>query len=557
MQEAFQFLGSEDEHVLVFDQFEEFFTYYPDRWADREPFFEQVSDLLESKKRLRILFVIREEFVSRLEPFAHHVPEEFQIRLFLERLRAEQAKLAVRGPFQTENIEFESEALLDSFVDSLRRQLLTAGTGTAGAKREIREYIGEFVEPVQLQVVCHSLAKGIPAEASRITRADIDLFGNPDRSLMQFYEEALNAVARECRASNARLRSWFEESMITQGGTRGTVFMGSEDTNGLPNRVVQALEAAHVIRSEQRAGAVWCEITHDLLLAPIQESNRKWRGHRKRLMSLLALSVLVLLVVAAAISEVLLRREHTNNLVASARNEGISEARQLTAKELFERAVIVEGNLEGRNTQKEVADLLADFLVNSASARQSALKNLTAGLKQAWQQDRNQTVRSIDRGLALYPAMQNDVSWPAVTEDVRECRRQLLSNLTSVEPREVEFIDYIRQHNAAIVISTAEPAKSAYELSVWKGKGFPGAILSPVLEDKKSAPKPPGSMLVIADYFLPCPAARDLAAKLNADEFYGKKRPFVVSYYSDCPPCGYYRSYHMFELPKPLKQAAP
>jgi len=42
--------GDEDGYpvlrVLIFDQFEEMFTFYPERWPEREQFFHQVSDAL-------------------------------------------------------------------------------------------------------------------------------------------------------------------------------------------------------------------------------------------------------------------------------------------------------------------------------------------------------------------------------------------------------------------------------------------------------------------------------------------------------------------------------
>jgi hypothetical protein len=266
---AFRLLDDDAEHVLVLDQLEELFTRHLDRWADREPFFEQISELLERKTRLRILFVIRDEFVSRLDQYAHYTAEEFQIRLFLERLRTNQAKDAVRGPFQTAGIEFESEAMLDGFVAALKKQLLQTEGGN-GKKPLTLNYVGEFVEPVHLQVVCRALAAGVEgAGATRIGSREIEAYGNPDRSLIHFYEDVLARVARGRHIGSGKLRRWFGETMITAGGTRSTVFMGSQATD-------------HLIRSEPRAGATWYEITHDCLIAPIQQSNKIWSRRRVR-----------------------------------------------------------------------------------------------------------------------------------------------------------------------------------------------------------------------------------------------------------------------------------
>jgi len=45
--------------VLIFDQFEELFAFYPERWEDREGFFGQVRDALEADPLLRVVFVVR------------------------------------------------------------------------------------------------------------------------------------------------------------------------------------------------------------------------------------------------------------------------------------------------------------------------------------------------------------------------------------------------------------------------------------------------------------------------------------------------------------------
>jgi hypothetical protein len=333
--------------------------------------------------------------------------------------------------------------------------------------------------------------------------------------------------------------------------------MGETETNGLDNGVVQALEAAHVVRSERRAGAVWCEITHDLLLAPIQESNLLWRSRRKRVMLLSIVSAAFLLVVAAGFRFLLVRQQSgTTALVENTKRQVTSQTRQSTAAEFFEPAVVVEVQDPAiRMTQKAVADLLADFFADAAANRDIALQHLKAGLKAAWDKDGIDTIQSMDRGLDLYPKMKDDLTWPAPTEDVRECRRSLLANLTSQQWQQTDLRAYVRGHNAGIVMATADDATSAWELSVWRKK-FPHAILSPALPDSAAAPKRAGFKLVVIDYFLSCPEAVDLTRKLNTNVAYASKKPFVVSYYSDCPSCGYYLRYYLFASPQPASQAA-
>ncbi len=75
--------------VIIFDQFEEIFSLYQDRWKDREGFFEQISDALEADPLLRVVFVIREDFIAQLDPYEDLLPEGLWTRFHMERLRRE------------------------------------------------------------------------------------------------------------------------------------------------------------------------------------------------------------------------------------------------------------------------------------------------------------------------------------------------------------------------------------------------------------------------------------------------------------------------------------
>src|SRR4051812_18872710 len=47
--------------VLIFDQFEEFFTAFQHRWQERTPFFQQLGEALQEIRTLKVVFVMREE----------------------------------------------------------------------------------------------------------------------------------------------------------------------------------------------------------------------------------------------------------------------------------------------------------------------------------------------------------------------------------------------------------------------------------------------------------------------------------------------------------------
>ena len=255
--------------VIIFDQFEELFSFYPERWEEREDFFRQVSEALRADPLLRVLFVMREDYLASVAPYAKLIPEQLRTRYRLERLRAEAAQQAVEGPLQDTGRSF-TQGVAASLVQELLNMKVEGATG------ETVEVPGEYVEPVQLQVVCQSLWLNLPPDATAITAYHLQSFGDVEEALRDFYERAIETAATEGNVSKDDLRKWFNEQLITPVGTRGTVFRGNEDTGGISNSAVDILEDQHIIRAEVRSGARWYELTHDRLIEPIHKANEAW-----------------------------------------------------------------------------------------------------------------------------------------------------------------------------------------------------------------------------------------------------------------------------------------
>jgi len=155
------------------------------------------------------------------------------------------------------------------------------------------EVPGEFVDPVQLQVVCQTLWEKLPADKAVITRADIDQYANVDEALSDFYETSLrravtaanNAIQVAPVANSGEMMSitegavrlWFDQKLITREGKRNMVFREASTTADLSNAVVDELENQHLIRVEIRGGEPWYELSHDRFISPIRESNRRFQ----------------------------------------------------------------------------------------------------------------------------------------------------------------------------------------------------------------------------------------------------------------------------------------
>jgi hypothetical protein len=255
--------------VVIFDQFEELLSFYPDRWTDREGFFEQIRDGLEEDSLLRVVFVIREDYLAQLDPYARLLPEKLRTRFRLERMNRKAALSAVMEPLAGSGYSY-AEGVADELVNELLQERVETIPG------KFETITGEFVEPVQLQVVCQDLWQALPPGITEITHEHLEAVGDVNQVLFRFYERAIKQADRETPVSEGDLREWFEHSLITLAGTRGTVYQGRDKSGGIHNTTVRILEDLHLIRGEWRAGARWYELTHDRFIEPIQQSNRQW-----------------------------------------------------------------------------------------------------------------------------------------------------------------------------------------------------------------------------------------------------------------------------------------
>jgi|GEM_PF-5733399 len=261
------YLGvKETPRLLIFDQFEEIFTVSPGHWKHIEGFFRQLGEALKEDPNIRTLLVIREDFIAQLEPYGHFLPEQLQNRFRLERLKEGPALEAVVKPALAHGVEFSPGA-----AEKVIRDLLTIRFDDMHGK--IREVAGEYVDPLQLQLTCLSLWKKLPPDTKLITDELIKQYTDVDAILGEFYEETIHTVATRYLISEEELRSFFNDSLITKLGTRGTVYRDKDKTAGISNKAIDELGESHLIYAQIRSGAKWYELTHDRFIKPILKAN--------------------------------------------------------------------------------------------------------------------------------------------------------------------------------------------------------------------------------------------------------------------------------------------
>ncbi|MBK9094957.1 MAG: hypothetical protein IPM84_19765, partial [Anaerolineae bacterium] len=262
----------------MIDQFEEIITGHPDRWREREGFFRQLDAALQADPNLWVVLSLREDYVAALDPYAPLVFNRLRARFYMERMGVAAGLEAIRKPAELAGRPF-AEGVAEQLADNLRQVRVAGQKGTVA---------GQYVEPVQLQVVCYQLWEGLKGreegersskaatgERRAITFEDLERAGDVDRALTQFYEETLAAALADPAAagvSERQLRAWFDGDLITETGTRGLVHQGERETGGLPTAAVRALQHRFLVRAEARGGDTWIELVHDRFVEPIRAS---------------------------------------------------------------------------------------------------------------------------------------------------------------------------------------------------------------------------------------------------------------------------------------------
>lgn len=203
--------------ILIFDQFEEFFNIYiNNRFEQQKNFFYQIKYAIDKDPTLRVVFIMREEFIAYLDNFSHIFPDGFRRKFRLEPLREKSALNAVEKPLlQALLLEPKLKDIIDEnditkIANKLVKNLLKTLVQVYGGKTEI--IIGEFVEPVLLQVVCLKLWEKDILTGKIQSEIDSIEFGDVDNALIDFYNDAVNAAKENTKTAEYAIKEWCEKN---------------------------------------------------------------------------------------------------------------------------------------------------------------------------------------------------------------------------------------------------------------------------------------------------------------------------------------------------------
>ncbi len=264
-------------YVLMVDQFEELFTAYPEEWRKREDFLCQLAQAMDDFPNLQFVLTLREDYIAQLEPYAHLVPGKFRSRYYMERLGQRGALEAIQGPARRLGRPFVPE-VAQKLVNDLSTVQVRQPDDT------LEPQPGQYVEPVQLQVVCYSLWEQLPGDCKQITQEHLNQYvGDVDKALGNYFAMRVEAVAQEMKmrgrdVSEHDIRDWFGNKLITSDGVRNMVAQEKGGrSGGLDDLVVQEfVRKGDLVRAEKHGGATFYELTHDRLVEPILQNNEEW-----------------------------------------------------------------------------------------------------------------------------------------------------------------------------------------------------------------------------------------------------------------------------------------
>lgn len=402
--------------LLVFDQFEELFTYppaqvhafaqqmaevlytaIPDRYralleqgfqADNNFFSTSELQQLHAPMEVKVLIAIRSDRMSllnRLKPFlASILLHTYE----LDALSVEQAEDAILNPayqqngFRSPQFDYEDTAVLD-LID-----FLSDGRKSA-------------IESFQLQILCEYVEQEVVLKGGKQIVTSSDL-ANPQGILENYYLQKLEDFPPENRLAVRRL---IEEGLIFEEEERRlTLYEGQiEKTYQIGAELLRQLLDTHLIRSEPSLrGGYTYELSHDTLVAPVLKAKAKRveverrdreaelrrqqaaelaaerrKSQRARLIAVIGFC-LAALAIAASIVAVQQSQRAKAALAEAQRQEQLAKDKAAESESRLQQFLKEEAQRKALEVQKIIDQAKADY---NAGYQSDAIEQLKGALK--------------------------------------------------------------------------------------------------------------------------------------------------------------------------------
>ena len=264
--------------LLIFDQFEEFITLFEEALRSNVDTTDNQKRLAHSQGTIlkvlakliedetlpvKTLFVFREDYLAKLNPFFEGCPELLEQYVRLLPPRAEQAKEIIRAPFV--NDELKKKFLRRSLGRS--RKELSAELAETVAKQLQERSDTRYINLSELQIVCHKLwespdpDKYFEEQQRDIQKIIEDYWSDVLNKLGDLYEPAIAALGHMVTASNTR-------NIISEPDLK------AREKDLPPKQIDAALKALverKLVRREPRNKIYFYEIASEFLVPWIEQ----------------------------------------------------------------------------------------------------------------------------------------------------------------------------------------------------------------------------------------------------------------------------------------------
>lgn len=243
-------LSQAKELVIILDQFEEFFVFWPES-DHRQPLIDALADCYDDKSLpVRFIIALRKDYYSDLADFQKRVPTILYNEYRLDTMVREEAEVAVTGPVARlpQPVAYEG-ALLEGLLDDLSR--------------------GE-VELPHLQIVCTRLYEALIGGQTTITLVSYESLGSAEGVLGSY----LNDVLARLPGRGVEIAKEVLKELVSSEATRRVLSYGTlaarveADENELDGVLTRLVEARLLCRDEV-AGQVVYEMAHEYLIGEI------------------------------------------------------------------------------------------------------------------------------------------------------------------------------------------------------------------------------------------------------------------------------------------------
>lgn len=251
--------------VLAADQFEQVFVAYDS--AELAAVVETLRALKEERSLdLRLVLVLREDFLGRLQTLESVLPDLLDVRFRLERLGREAARAAIVEPAKLFHVEWQPE-LVERLLD------------------ELDEGQGRGVAPPVLQVVCARLydealawsGQQVHHERLVIPESLYEQLGGAGTILGDYLDQAVSGL----EAAQQPVARALLGALVSSGGTRQRLALAdlaraAEVEPAAARPILDSLARRRLVRLIEPAGEgpLQVELVHDMLVPRIA----RWLG---------------------------------------------------------------------------------------------------------------------------------------------------------------------------------------------------------------------------------------------------------------------------------------